>query len=228
MASAKRQRQRANKQLSPNKSIETKPRKTVEVNRRVDKLFEADKVAYKNTNTVQKVAGLAIAAMFYYGVFAKQFAIVDSLRNVPDSQPPIPTFRNVLPEPFDFFNHIGNVYWTKILMDVHLPLIRRPMKDVRFGLNHIRHRLFGDERPNIAKRTLTAGAVGVALHTVVEGVSEVMPGVIGELLGGFDPIDVAYGASAAAVISGYDMLRRRNAIDDADQQIPNLETNIAK
>jgi hypothetical protein len=220
MASSKRQRQRANRQLNNRQTRkpvnQTPSREAWE--KRVYRLFEAGKKAYEQPNLVQRVAGLTVAAAFYYNLVAKQGAVLNVLAedSPVKADTKFPTFRGLLPEPFDFMNHIGNVYWTQLLAKTKIPFTQTSMNDSRFGVAHIDHRLFGNERPSLTKCAIRAGAIGVGLHTVVEGVSEAMPGVMGKLTGGFDPIDVVYGGVAAAVIAGYSFVRQQNAVDAAD------------
>lgn len=213
MASAKRQRHRANRVKSP---VKTSSKELLE--KRTDILIDAEIHAHTRKDKIQKTAGSLAKALFYAGLAFKVSDITAATAPTGVDVNTLPRVRGILPEPFDVTSHVGNVFWTQTLIWLNLPGIKR-MANENFGLDHIRSRLYGTERPNILHRAAIAAGTGVALHTAVETISEFAPGTVGELMGGFDPIDVAYGGLAAAVISGYDMVRRRNAIDTADQQL---------
>lgn len=221
MASYKRERQRANK-LARQEEVQLEKGSVGHLSHK-EKRFEAGLnaalTATKNKNMVQYTAGALLSIGFYYGVVSKLGTVIKATMPAEmraNAKLPLPTFRGIIPEPFDIFSHLSNAYWTKVLMDVPLPFTDTSMRDGgKFAIDHLQYQVGEAEKPSLLQSALKAGAIGTALHVGVETITEYMPGTLGRLMGGFDPLDVAYGGAAAAIIAGYGMYRQRNAIDQA-------------
>lgn len=203
MASNKRNRQRSNKNLHPS-GIELTSRQDREISAVADSL---------TPSLVGKTAWGIVALAFSYNLAAKYSTIINP------NDPEIPNFRNILPEPWDAVDHVGNIFWTGVLG--HIASIRddgsrtlavfnkipgiRKLNRRNYPIDVAADIMFPEHETPSAKKHITAAAIGAATVNSLIEVGSLSP----------DPIDILWGTATGAVMTTYQAIKTNRSLDSA-------------